>query len=106
MINEITPKDALEKIEKGEAILIDVREPDEFHESHIPYATSIPMSIIDGLFHHLTFPADKILIFQCKMGGRSGRVCEYVQSIPDIQNEILNLQGGITAWKEEDLILI
>jgi len=106
MITEITPKDALEKIEAGDAILIDVREPDEFHESHIPYATSIPMSIIDGMFHHMKFLDDKIIIFQCKMGGRSGRVCEYVQTIPDVKNSILNLQGGITAWKEDGLILV
>jgi len=106
MVDEINAKDALKMVEEGTAIIIDVREPDEFHESHIPYAMSIPMSVIDGVFHHLTFPADKTLIFQCKSGGRSGRVCQYVETIPDIQNPIINLQGGITAWKEEGLTII
>ena len=105
-IQEIEPKNALKMIEEGDAILIDVREPDEFHEVHIPYAMSIPMSIIDRTFHHLTFPSDKTTIFHCKMGGRSGRVCEYVSSIPNVENEILNLKGGITAWKDEGLITI
>ena len=106
MINEITPQDALIMIEEGKAILIDVREPDEFMESHIPYAISIPMSVIDGVFHHLSFPEDKTLIFQCKSGGRSGRVCGYVDVIPDIKNPVLNLQGGITAWKEAGLTVV
>ncbi len=106
MINEITPQDALIQIENGTAIMIDVREPDEFHENHIPYTISIPMSVIDGVFHHLTFPTDKTIIFQCKSGGRSGRVCEYVQTIPEIKNEILNLEGGITAWMDADLPVI
>jgi rhodanese-related sulfurtransferase len=106
MIKTITPKDALTQIEKCDAIIIDVREPDEFHESHIPYATSIPMSVIDGVFHHLTFPSDKTIIFQCKSGGRSGRVCEYAMAIPEVKNEILNLEGGITAWAEAGLPII
>ncbi len=106
MIKTIISKDALSLIENGSAIIIDVREPDEFHESHIPYATSIPMSVIDGVFHHLTFPADKTIIFQCKSGGRSGRVCEYVMTIPEVNNEILNLEGGITAWADAGLPII
>jgi len=106
MVKDITPKDALKMIEAGDAILIDVREPDEFLESHIPYAKSIPMSVIDGVFHHLKFPANKTIIFQCKSGGRSGRVCEYVSTIPEVKNDILNLQGGITAWAENELPII
>jgi len=106
MIKTITAQDALNKIESDQAILIDVREADEFHESHIPYAISVPMSLIDGVFHHLIFPTDKTIIFQCKSGGRSGRVCEYVTTIPNIKNEILNLEGGITAWAEAELPII
>jgi rhodanese-related sulfurtransferase len=106
MFEEIEPQSALGMIEKGNAIIIDVREADEFHESHIPYAISIPMSIIDGTFHHLKFPLDKTIIFQCKSGGRSGRVCEYAQTIPETKNTILNLKGGIMAWSDAGLPVI
>jgi len=105
MVKEITPQDALIQIENGTATIIDVREADEFHESHIPYATSIPMSVIDGVFHHLTFPPTQTIIFQCKSGGRSGRVCEYAQGL-ELPNDILNLAGGIIAWKEDGLTVI
>jgi len=105
-MKQIFPQDALKLIENGTAIMIDVREPDEFHEGHIPYVTSIPMSIIDNVFHHLTFPADQTIIFQCKSGGRSGRVCDYVSNIPGIKNEILNLEGGILKWEELGLITV
>jgi len=105
-MKEISPQDALTLIENGTAIMIDVREPDEFHESHIPYATSIPMSVIDGVFHHLTYPTDTTIIFQCKSGGRSGRVCDYVSNIPDVKNEILNLEGGILKWEELGLVTV
>jgi rhodanese-related sulfurtransferase len=41
---KITPSEALEKIEQGvECVLIDVRSTDEYNESHIPDAVSIPL---------------------------------------------------------------
>lgn len=102
----LSPKDALKMIENGSAILIDVRESEEFHESHIPYAMSIPMSIFDNVFHHLSFTPEKAIIFQCKSGGRSGRVCDYVLNIPETGHDVYNLDGGITAWAEAGLIII
>jgi rhodanese-related sulfurtransferase len=106
MINAINPQEALTLIENGKAILIDVREAEEFAECHIPYALSIPMSVFDKVFHHLVLDAEKTLIFQCKSGGRSGRVCEYMTMIPEGKNNILNLQGGIIAWQECGLTVI
>lgn len=102
----LNAKDALNMVEKGDAVLIDVREPEEFTESHIPYAMSLPMSKIDGMFHHLTFPADKAIIFHCKMGGRSARVCDYVTQTIKPDQTIYNLDGGILAWDEADLITV
>lgn len=107
MVEELSPKECLKLIESDDAILIDVREADEFMNSHIPYAMSIPMSLIDGMFHHLNFSADKAIIFQCKMGGRSKRVCDYVTTIPDMKDRrIINMAGGIQTWNDEGLIVI
>ena len=106
MIYEIAPKDALSEIEQGSAIMIDVREADEFYESHIPYAISIPMSVFDTVFHDMKFSTDKTLIIQCPSGQRSARVCEYMQSNPEVKNKTLNLAGGILAWTEDGLVLV
>jgi rhodanese-related sulfurtransferase len=102
----ISPKDALKMIEDGDAVLIDVREADEFTDMHIPYAMSLPMSLIDGMFHHLTVPNDTAIIFQCKMGGRSARVCEYVTQTIKPLNTVYNMDGGILAWKDAGLIIV
>lgn len=102
----ITPKNALKMVENGGAIIVDVREADEFSDMHIPYAMSLPMSLIDGMFHHLSFPSDVAIIFQCKMGGRSARVCDYVTQTINPSNKIYNLEGGITAWGNAGLITV
>lgn len=98
--------DALKLVEKGEAALIDVREADEFMEGHIPYAMSIPMSLIDGMFHHLKIPEGQAIIFQCKSGGRSGRVCDYVTQTLNPKNVVYNLEGGILAWQDAELVMV
>jgi rhodanese-related sulfurtransferase len=64
------------------------------------------MSKIDGMFHHLSFPSDKAIIFHCKMGGRSARVCEYVTQTIKPDQKIYNLDGGILAWDEVGLITV
>ena len=106
MNRDLEPKDVLNQLQKGEAILIDVREADEFAESHIPYAQSLPLSLLDKTFHHLTFPKGKTLIFHCKMGGRSSKACDYVSHVPDIDHKIRNLKGGIEAWEKDGLTVI
>lgn len=106
MINEIEAKGALAMLEAGTAIMIDVREKSEFADGHIPYAMSIPMGAIDHALHYMKFPADKAIIFQCHVGGRSGRVCLYAQGLHNLGNEILNLKGGIDAWEDAGLIII
>lgn len=76
-------------------ILIDVREPHEYEEAYIDGAALVPM----GQCHAPSLPAnpDKMIVIQCKAGGRSQRICEaYAAAHPD--RTVYNLAGGILAW--------
>jgi rhodanese-related sulfurtransferase len=107
MVEEKSVQELHDDIASGAVILIDVREADEFATSHIPYALSIPMSVFDRVFPMMNFERNKPLVFHCKVGGRSQRVCDYVSSIPDHESRIIiNMTGGILAWAEADYILI
>ncbi|HPF77723.1 MAG TPA: rhodanese-like domain-containing protein [Alphaproteobacteria bacterium] len=82
-------------MDKGEAILIDVREIDEYNEAHIPGSILVPM----GSCHPAAMPhnPDKKLVFQCKAGVRGGKVCEAcATAMPE--KTVYNLEGGIQAW--------
>ena len=75
-------KDALElikkRIAKNEAILIDVREKDEWEDGHLQSATFLPLSILEegpsneAFIESVTknLPKDKIIYCHCAAGGR------------------------------------
>ena len=80
-------------LEKGEIILIDVREPIEHAVEHIKGSISIPLSLLS----HEKIPLDatKKVVFYCKGGVRGGSACS------KIAIEASNMEGGIEAWKKE-----
>lgn len=87
-------------MDKGEVLLIDVRETDEYKEAHIPGALHIPLGeCVPGNIPH---DPDRHLVFHCKKGKRGGMACEACSGgLPD--DEIWNLEGGIDAWIEAGL---
>ncbi|MEC8067362.1 MAG: rhodanese family protein [Pseudomonadota bacterium] len=106
MTNTINVTDAANKIKAGEAILIDVREPDEFKAEHIAYALSVPLSSLEGGFQMLEIPSDKTILFQCLKGSRGQMACQRIQGMDSCKNNVMNIEGGIEAWKAAGLPVI
>ncbi len=101
---EIQATQVKEWLETGEAILIDVRESQEFIEWHIPQATFMPLSNIDECLTLLKDEKRKI-IFQCLRGMRGKKAAEKaMQLYPNVT--FYNLTGGINAWKEAGFNII
>ncbi len=90
-------------LKSGEAVVIDVRQPEEYQESHIPHALSFPLDNIQLLFEQLSIDDDKKIIFQCKSGVRSAQACAWFLQNPSLANRCFNLEGGILAWQEANL---
>lgn len=99
MIKGIDAETLDQWLKSGEAVLIDVRETDEFASGHIDGAENVPLSIFPVKYDHSNYPKDKKLVFQCRSGGRSMNACQLtVQHLTEGEDEIYNLEGGITAW--------
>ncbi|MBL0320007.1 MAG: rhodanese-like domain-containing protein [Alphaproteobacteria bacterium] len=82
-------------IDHNQAIVIDVREDDEFKEAHIQGAIHLPLSRFSPL--QLPEIQDKKLVIQCLGGKRSAMACQLILStVPD--QEVYNLEGGISSW--------
>lgn len=94
-INTIDQNTLKSWIEKGEAVLLDVREPAEHAAENIPAAILLPLSSVSK--NALPEIAGKKLVVHCKSGKRAGAACEkLLAEDPDL--EIYNLEGGISAW--------
>ena len=62
-----------------EALLVDVRTPEEFADGHYPGAINIPHeTILDGL-NQLGVTADIAVILYCRSGNRSGQAKQVLQ---------------------------
>lgn len=96
----MTPQQAKAAVDAGDAVLIDVREPDEVAQAAIPGAVHIPMG--DLLDRLADVPRDRTVIFSCHSGGRSENVCRYLEANEGFDG-LVNLEGGIVAWHQAGL---
>lgn len=99
-IPAITVEEARAILDAGDAIMIDVRERDEWDAARIEGTVFAPLSQMPQAWEALDLPKDKTVIVQCKSGGRSGRVCEYVGPTAKDGQSVVNLTGGIMAWHQ------
>ncbi len=99
-VSAITVQDAKALLDSGEAIMIDVREQDEWDAARIDGTVFAPLSQMPQAWEALDLPSDKTVIVQCKSGGRSGRVCEFVGPSAKEGQPVVNLEGGILAWAQ------
>lgn len=92
-VREISAGDLALLLERG-SVVIDVREPDEYREGHIPGAISVPLGTVPesiDLFRSAAF-----VYIVCQTGGRSMRACEYLHDA-GVTN-VLNVAGGTMGF--------
>jgi len=86
---------------EGGALLLDVRNPDEWHAGHVDGSTWIPMGEVTDRQGEL--PTDREIVVACAVGGRSARVAEALNAWG---YNAVNLAGGLKAWVEADLPIV
>jgi len=75
--------------------VIDVREPDEYVEGHVPGAPLIPLGTLEDRVGEV--PAEGEVLVICKSGGRSNKAAEFLRAQGI---DALNVAGGTMAWIE------
>ncbi|UCG13631.1 MAG: sulfurtransferase [Deltaproteobacteria bacterium] len=90
-----TAKTFIQEHEEGTFTLLDVRQPSEYEEAHIPGAKLIPLPEL----HHSVkgLPPDRPIIVHCAVGGRSRVAAQLLSGLGF--KEVYNLKGGIKAWQ-------
>jgi|GEM_PF-18262 len=87
-------------VDRG-AVLLDVREPDEWYAEHAPGAMFIPMGRVRARQHEL--PRDRQIVVVCRSGGRSAAV---TASLRRSGFDAVNLAGGMCAWAAAGLPVV
>ena len=97
-VTSMTAEEAREFVanhEEGSYTLLDVRQPREYEESHIPGSKLIPLPELADSLDQLD--KNKPTLVYCAIGGRS-RVAAQLLAGQGFE-ETINLKGGIKAWQ-------
>ncbi|MDP9098821.1 MAG: rhodanese-like domain-containing protein [Verrucomicrobiota bacterium] len=100
-ITEISPGDAREQTELGDAVLIDVREDDDWREDHAKGAKHLSRGVIELEIEEQVPDLRTPIICYCGGGSRSALVAESLQKMG--YENVRSLAGGFRAWKEAGL---
>lgn len=97
----ITARELQQKIHSGSPILlIDVRTPVEFRQTHIPLSLNIPLDTLSP--EKLPSPDTPVCLI-CRSGKRSSKACQ--QLLDTGTSTVATLDGGIDAWESAGLPL-
>jgi rhodanese-related sulfurtransferase len=81
------------------ALIIDVREPNEYAQLRAKGAVLLPLGRLNGRVKDL--PRDRELLMMCRTGGRSANASQFLAA-NGFEN-VTNVSGGIMAWHKAGL---
>ncbi|HXM86049.1 MAG TPA: molybdopterin-synthase adenylyltransferase MoeB [Solirubrobacteraceae bacterium] len=97
-IEEVDPSVVREQVSNG-ALVIDVREPEEWSTGHIPGAKHVPKSFLESRIEGAVADRDQHVILYCQSGNRSAWAARTL--IDDLgYSNVESMTGGITLWKD------
>jgi rhodanese-related sulfurtransferase len=100
-ITEISPQDAAARSKSGEAVIVDVRDKEEWDEGHIPAATHLSRGMIELDIEERVPDPNAMIICHCGGGGRSALAAESLQKMG--YKNVRSMAGGFKAWKAAGL---
>ena len=97
----ISVSEAKKKLDNGSAVMVDVREPDEYVQLHAEGVRLIPVNTVMSEVKQIRdYAGDKEVLFICKTGARSALAAEFATAAGLEELELYNVEGGTNAWTE------
>ena len=97
-IPEIDPADVRDQLGNG-AVVLDVREAEEWSTGHIPGAKHVPKSFLESRIEGSAPDRDQHVILYCQSGNRSAWAARTL--VDDLgYSNVESMTGGITLWKD------
>lgn len=88
-------------LQNSGALLLDVREPDEYAEEHAPGSTLIPLGQLQQRLQELDAVKDRKIAIICRSGRRSAQALQILERAGF--SAAANVDGGMIAWKKAGL---
>ncbi len=95
----LTTADAIQLVNRKQAVWVDVRSAESFQAGHIAQARSLPAANLEQQVSAL--PKNKPLIVVCDSGRESNKAAEKLRTAG--MSEVFVLDGGMRAWSQAAL---
>ena len=92
-VPQIDIDEAAQLLADGAAAVVDVRQPEEYLEGHVPGAPLVPLAEVPDRVDE--FPTDGPVLIICRSGARSNRAAELLRAQGI---DARNVVGGTLAW--------
>src|ERR1700716_585614 len=97
-IDEVDPSEVRDQLGNG-AVVVDVREPEEWSAGHIPGAKHVPKSYLESRIEGAVSDRSEHVILYCASGNRSAWAARTL--LDDLGYEhVESMTGGFTLWKD------
>ena len=93
---QVDPAEAVQLINRRDALVLDVRDKADFAAGHIPNARNIPLPELDARLRELEKFKARPIVISCQSGARSAGVCGLLKK--NGFGEVFSLRGGIGGW--------
>jgi len=93
----LSTEEAKKLVDDSEAVVLDVRTPEEFEEGHIPKATLIPLQELESRLGELD--KDETYLVVCRSGNRSAQASELL--VQEGFKKVYNMTRGMNTWDDE-----
>lgn len=98
-LTPLKPAIVADRVRFGRAVIVDIREPDEFARRHVKGALSRPLSSFETA--HLKIDPGKEVVFTCRSGMRTAANCDRLAS--SVDGVAFVLEGGVDGWAADGL---
>ena len=104
-VENLTPDQVAGELESGNAVLVDIREPEERASASIPGSVHAPRGMLEFYadpslpYHKPEFERENRIILHCASGGRSALAAKTLKEMG--YTNVAHLDGGLKKWTEE-----
>lgn len=100
----VSPQQATTMINTQDAVVVDVRKPEEFAKGHVPHSINIPAAKIKDRMSELNKHKDKPIIVVCNSGQTSGASGAELRK--GGFEPVYRMKGGVMEWQNSRMPLV
>ncbi len=102
MVEELTPEEVNERVERGDIRVIDTRPPAQFEQGHIPGAINVPLGNLPAKVPEIDWD-DTDVVCACPIGESSKQAAMLISSYEGVADDVVvaSMAGGYEEWDFE-----